>query len=117
VLDSVGGTCFDTLVDNLAPHGRLVVCGYTSDRLPTARVQAERIYTRLYWKAASVRGFMNYRFAAFADDARKRLIAMTLDGRITPLLDSNKFIGLDSVADAVELLLAGKNLGKVVVGL
>ncbi len=115
VLDSVGGVCFDTLVNNLAPHGRLVACGYTSDRLPTAQVLEERIYTRLYWKAASVRGFMNYRFAEFADDARQRLIAMTLDGRITPLVDDSEFLGLESVADAVEYLLAGRNLGKVVV--
>jgi NADPH-dependent curcumin reductase CurA len=115
VLDSVGGACFDTLVDNLAPHGRLVVCGYTSDRLPTAKVLQQRVYTRLYWKAASIRGFMNYRFAAFADDARQRLIAMTLDGSITPLVDNSEFTGLESVPNAVEHLLAGKNLGKVLV--
>lgn len=34
-MDSVGGVVFDALLEQLAPHGRLVVCGYTSDRLPT----------------------------------------------------------------------------------
>lgn len=116
-MDSVGGALFDVLVDNLAPFGRLVVCGFTSDRLPTARVEQERIYTKLYWKAASVRGFMNYRFAGYAEDARKRLLEMLAAGTIVPLVDATEFKGLESVADAVEHLLAGRNLGKVIADL
>ncbi len=117
VMDSVGGKLFDVLVENLAPFGRLVVCGYTSDILPTRRVRQERIYTKLYWKAASVRGFMNYRFSEHAQDARERLLEMLDDGRIRPLIDAQQFAGLESVADAVEYLVAGKNLGKVIVDL
>ncbi len=117
VMDSVGGETFDALVDNLAPHGRLVVCGFTSDRLPTERVSQERIYTRLYWKAASVRGFMNYRFAEHAADARQRLLQMRASGEIKPLVDPREFKGLESVKSAVAYLLGGENLGKVVVDL
>lgn len=117
VLDSVGGETFDTLVDNLAPHGRLVVCGYTSDRLPTAKPAHERIYTRLYWKSASIRGFMNYRFAKYAPQARRKLIRLWQEGTLKPLVDNSQFEGLESVADAGEWLLAGKNLGKVIVDL
>jgi NADPH-dependent curcumin reductase CurA len=117
VMDSVGGTVFDTLVGHLAPHGRLVVCGYTSDRLPTARVTSERIYTQLYWKAASVRGFMNYRFARYAAPARERLLQACAAGEVQALVDPRPFRGLGSVAAAVEHLLAGDNLGKIVVDL
>jgi len=117
VMESVGGELFDTLLDNLAPFGRLVVCGFTSDRLPTQSVNQERIYTKLYWKAASVRGYMNYRFSEFAGDARHRLLSMLAAGEISPLIDSGDFRGLGSVADAVERLLAGDNSGKVIVDL
>jgi len=116
-MDSVGGEMFDALLDNLAPRGRLVVCGFTSDRVPTAKVEQERIYTKLYWKAASVRGFMNYRFVEHAADARARLLEMLGAGTITPLVDAKAFKGLESVADAVEYLLAGRNTGKVVADL
>ncbi len=116
-MDSVGGETFDALLENLAPHGRLVVCGATTDRLPPIKVRQERVYTRLYWKAASVRGFMNYRFAEHAPDARRRLLAMLQSGEIRPLIDPTEFRGLDAVPDAVEHLLAGKNCGKVVVDL
>ena len=116
-MDSVGGETFDALLDNLAPHGRLVVCGATTDRLPPVEVMQQRVYTRLYWKAASVRGFMNYRFARHAPDARRRLLAMLAAGDIRPLVDPRPFSGLDAVADAVEHLLAGRNRGKVIVDL
>jgi NADPH-dependent curcumin reductase CurA len=117
VMDSVGGEVFDALVEELAPRGRLVVCGFTSDRLPTERVTAERIYTRLYWKAASVRGFMNYRFAEYAPAAREQLLALRERGELLPLVDPTEFKGLRAVADAVEYLLSGANLGKVLVDL
>ncbi|MEJ2534660.1 MAG: zinc-binding dehydrogenase, partial [Gammaproteobacteria bacterium] len=116
-MDSVGGGTFDALLEQLAPHGRLVVCGYTSDRLPTERVLQERVYTRLYWKAASVRGFMNYRFSEYAPDARQRLLNAWREGSFEPLVDRRAFRGLEQVADAVDWLLAGENLGKVVVDL
>ena len=116
-MDSVGGDVFDVLVDHLAPRGRLVICGYTSDRHPTALVNSERIYTKLYWKAASIRGFMNFRFAEHGPDARTRLLARYQRGELRPLVDRQQFAGLESVADAVDYLLAGRNLGKVVVDL
>jgi len=117
VLDSVGGPVFDTLAMQLAAHGRLVVCGATSDRLPPERVTQERLYNRLYWKAASVRGFMNWRFAERFPEARARLLRMLDTGALTPLIDPMSFAGLDSVADAVDYLLAGRNRGKVIVDL
>ena len=116
-LDSVGGPVFDALAEQLAPHGRLVVCGATADRLPPERVTRERIYHRLYWKAASVRGFMNWRFADHFPAARKKLLDLLHAGRLQPLVDPTPFVGLESVADAVDYLLAGRNLGKVLVDL
>lgn len=116
-MDSVGGETFDALLANLAPHGRLVVCGATTDRLPPVKVMQERVYTRLYWKGASVRGFMNWRLAEHAPQARQRLLAMLDAGTIRPLIDPAPFVGLESVPDAVEHLLAGRNLGKVIVDL
>ncbi len=116
-MDSVGGAVFDALVRELAPKGRLVVCGFTADREPTELVTAERIYTQLYWKAASVRGFMNYRFAEHAPAARERLLALREKGEIRPLVDGTVFRGLGAVADAVDYLLSGANLGKVLVDL
>ena len=116
-LDSVGGDTFDAVLRNLAPLGRLVVAGATCDRLPPEKVVEERVYNRLYWKGASVRGFMNWRLGEHHAVARARLFDRLAKGELRPLVDDTHFAGLESVADAVEYLLAGRNLGKVIVEL
>lgn len=116
-LESVGGETFDAVVKNLAPLGRLVVAGATSDRLPPETVSQERLYNRLYWKGASVRGFMNWRLAEHHAATRTRLFGLLASGQLDPLVDPRRFRGLPSVADAVDYLLGGHNIGKVLVEL
>ncbi|MCS6948159.1 MAG: zinc-binding dehydrogenase, partial [Steroidobacteraceae bacterium] len=114
--DSVGGEVFDAFLDHLAKRGRLIVSGHTSDfDQPVEHIAQPRIYRKLYWKSASVRGFQNQAFPEFFDEAARRLLAWHAAGRIRVLVDPRPFHGLESVADAEEYLLSGQNLGKVVV--
>jgi NADPH-dependent curcumin reductase CurA len=116
--DTVGGEIFDAFVDHLAHRGRLVVSGHTSDfDRPDEDVPHPRIYRKLYWKSASVRGFQNPAFPEFFDDACRRVLELYYAGVLKVLVDPTPFVGVESVADAVEHLLAGRNLGKVVVRL
>ena len=116
--DTVGGEVFETFVDHLAMHGRLVVSGHTSDfEEPELRVPSVPVYRRLYWKSASIRAFQMPAFPQYFDEAASRLLAMHARGEIRPAIDPTPFVGLESVADAVEHLLAGRNVGKVVVRL
>jgi hypothetical protein len=116
--DSVGGHVFDAFLDNLAMRGRLVISGHTSDfDQPIEDVMQPRIYRKLYWKSASVRGFQNQAFGEYFDDAARRILDLYYAGRIQALVDPTPFVGLERTADAVEYLLAGRNAGKVVVTL
>jgi hypothetical protein len=114
--DSVGGETFDAFVDHLAMRGRLVISGHTSDfDKAVESVSQPRIYRKLYWKSASVRGFQNQAFPEFFDDAARRILDLYYTGRLRVLVDPTAFTGLEQVADAVEHVLAGRNCGKVVV--
>ena len=114
--DSVGGEIFDAFLDNLAIRGRLVISGHTSDfDQPVENILHPRIYRKLYWKSASVRGFQNMAFREFFDDAARRILELYYHNRIRVLVDPTPFDGLDKTADAVEYLLSGRNTGKVVV--
>lgn len=114
--DSVGGEIFDAFLDNLAMRGRLVISGHTSDFDKAIEDVAQpRIYRKLYWKSASVRGFQNQAFPEFFDDAARRILELYYSGRLKVLVDPTPFHGLESVADASEYVLAGRNAGKVVV--
>lgn len=116
--DTVGGEVFDAFLDHLAMRGRLVISGHTSDfDRPVEDVPHPRIYRKLYWKSASVRGFQNPAFPEFFDDACRRVLELYYAGALKVLVDPTPFVGVEAVPDAVEHLLSGRNLGKVVVRL
>jgi NADPH-dependent curcumin reductase CurA len=117
-IDTVGGGVFDGFVDNLAPHGRLVAAGAASDLEGRPEVvTAPRIVHKLYYKGASVRGFMNGLLTERWPAARERLFALHAEGRLNVTFEETPFRGLPAVYDAVERLLSGASMGKVVVDL
>lgn len=117
-IDTVGGSTFDALLDNLAPHGRLVVGGAAQDLDGKPEiVTAPRIVHKLYYKGASVRGFMNGLLTPHWAAAREALFPLYESGRLRVVIDAQAFEGLAQVPDAVEHLLAGRSMGKVVVAL
>lgn len=114
--DSAGGEIFDAFLDHLAMRGRLVISGHTSDfDQPVENVPHPRIYRKLYWKSASVRGFQNQAFREYFDEAARRVLDLHYSGKLKVLVDPTAFHGLESVPDANEYLLSGRNTGKVVV--
>jgi len=117
-VDTVGGVIFDALLDNLAPLGRLLVSGYAAEMLEGAQpVLMPRVYEKLYWKGASIRGYMNALLAHLHRDAALRLFSMMQDGSLKVSIDSTKFLGLESIPVAAEHMMSGRNIGKTVVDL
>jgi NADPH-dependent curcumin reductase CurA len=117
-IDTVGGGVFDAFVDNLAVHGRLVAAGAASDLEGRPQVvSAPRIVHKLYYKGASVRGFMNGLLTERWPAARALLFELYSEGRLKVVFDRERFEGLASVYDAVERLLSGASMGKVAVNL
>jgi NADPH-dependent curcumin reductase CurA len=116
--DSVGGEIFDAFVDHLAMRGRLVVSGHTSDfDKPVENIPHPRMYRKLYWKSASIRGFQNQSFPEFFDEAAERILDLYYRGLLQAWVEPQPFAGLEQVSDAVEYLLSGRNTGKVVIKL
>jgi NADPH-dependent curcumin reductase CurA len=116
VFDCVGKQVFDTCVDNLAIRGRLVVVGFISEYANNPeQVTQARIYHKLFWKGASVRGFLMPLYAEYMVEARDRLLDLFYTGKIKVAVDPTEFKGIESIPAAVEYLLSGKNCGKVVV--
>jgi NADPH-dependent curcumin reductase CurA len=117
-IDTVGGDIFDAFVDNLAVHGRLVAAGAASDLEGRPEiVTAPRIVHKLYYKGASVRGFMNGLLTERWPAARQSLFALYTQSRLRVVFDDQAFAGLPHVYDAVEHLLSGQSMGKVIVNL
>jgi NADPH-dependent curcumin reductase CurA len=117
-IDTVGGGIFDAFLDNIAPHGRLVVGGAAQDLEGKPEiVTAPRIAHKLYYKSASVRGFMNGLLTEHWPAARIRVFDLYREGKLVVAFDTPRFTGLEGVFDAVERLLSGQSTGKVIVDL
>jgi NADPH-dependent curcumin reductase CurA len=116
--DTVGGDIFDAFLENLAVKGRLVVSGFANEITGEPDIAArERPYAKLYWKAASVRGFMNALYPEHQRPAGERLIDMHRNGALKIWVDPTPFNGLEQITQAQAHLLNGKNIGKVVLDL
>jgi len=117
-IDTVSGPIYDAMLDNLAVHGRLVVGGAANDLKGRPEiVSAPRIASKLYYKAASVRGFMNGLLPELWPAARDRLFGLFREGKLDVTFDQERFVGLPRVYDAVDRLIGGQSMGKVVVDL
>jgi len=117
-IDTVGGGIFDAFLDNLAQHGRLVAAGAAQDLEGRPEiVTAPRVVHKLYYKGASIRGFMNGLLTERWPAARDTLFDLYRSGQLRVVFDEQVFGGLPQVYDAVEHLLSGRSMGKVVVNL
>jgi NADPH-dependent curcumin reductase CurA len=117
-IDTVGGPIFDAFLDNIAMHGRLVVGGAAIDLEGQPEIVcAPRIVHKIYYKAASVRGFMNGLLTPHWPAARASLFALQAAGQIKVTFDRSDFRGLTGIYDAVDWLLSGQSIGKVLVEL
>lgn len=116
VFECIGKEMFDTCVDNLAVRGRLVVVGFIAEYGKNLeQVCQPRIYHKLFWKAASIRGFLMPMYQEYIPEARDRLFDLFYTGQIKVAIDPSEFRGIKSIPTAVNYLLEGKNCGKVVV--
>jgi NADPH-dependent curcumin reductase CurA len=117
-IDTVSGEIFDALLDNIAPHGRLVAGGAAQDLSGRPEIMTgPRVVHKLYYKAASVRGFMNGMLTPLWPQARRRIFEEFDAGRLKVVFDDRRFEGIESICDAAEHLLSGRSMGKVVVRL
>ncbi len=116
-VDTVGGGIFDAFVDNLAPYGRLVISGAARDMDKAADAgDGPRIALRIYYKAARIQAFQNGLVQHLWPAARERLFALQKAGKLVTHCDAN-FVGLPAAYDAIDYLLSGQSIGKVVVDL
>ncbi|CAA6659442.1 unnamed protein product [Spirodela intermedia] len=117
IYESVGGEMFNLCLNALATYGRLVIIGMVS------QYQGEHGWKPLNYpglcekilaKSQTVAGFFLPHYAHLWKEHLGRLFDLYSSGKLR-CCGSKKFLGLSSVADAVEYLHSGESVGKVVV--
>jgi len=128
VYESIGGEVFQTCLNALAYKGRLIIIGFisgyeSSTGASPLKIQTPALVTRLLAKSQSLRGFMLFTYAPDFPEFSAKLVKLFQEGKLICAVDNGKasttgsFRGLESIAEAVDYLFSGKNIGKIVVEL
>lgn len=122
IYESVGGQMFQTCMNALAIYGRMVVIGMISQYSEGEggswkQATYPGLCEKLLWKSQTVSGFFLLHYTRMYQEHIAKIHSLYSSGKLKILIDPKKFVGVHSVADAVEHLHSGKSLGKVVVQL
>lgn len=128
ILEGVGGSMLQIALDNLAEDGRLLQIGYISEyphnsdaALESSKHELQA--AELFWNKQTIqRGKQVIYGNAWPKDfstvasSKDRVLGLFAEGKITSIVDdTDEFVGLESVSNAIDHMLSGKTIGKVVV--
>ncbi|KAL1561044.1 15-hydroxyprostaglandin dehydrogenase (NAD(+)) [Salvia divinorum] len=118
IYESVGGEMFDLCLNALATYGRLIVIGMISQYQGEDGWKPQN-YTglceKILAKSQTVTGFFLVHYAHFWQEHLDKLMDLYTSGKLKVIVDPKTFLGVHSVADAVNYLHSGHSVGKVVV--
>lgn len=126
VLEGVGGNMLKVALECLHPEGRLLQIGYISE-YPHSGVSknanTDFDVADLFWKSQTIeRGKQTIYGNAWPKDyklvagCKNRVLDLFAEKKLESIVDdSPKFVGLESVSEAIDHMLSGKTIGKVVV--
>jgi len=111
--DNVGGKISDDVISNIAPFGRIGVCGVISQYNLTEVEEGMRVQRALLTNQASIEGFLVFRFEQKYETARKRMAIWLNSGKLIWKEDVVK--GLENAPKAFIGLMKGDNFGKLLI--
>jgi NADPH-dependent curcumin reductase CurA len=111
--DNVGGPILDAVLDNLAMHARVTICGAISQYDDMDNVTGPSMYLRLAERQSCMEGFAYFHFADRIPAAMEELSRWVTEGSIS--LNETVLDGIERFPEALEVMFTGGNLGKLLV--
>jgi NADPH-dependent curcumin reductase CurA len=115
--DNVGGPVLDSMLPLMAAHGRVVCCGavagYDANQDAVLAPGPRGIPQLIINKSLRIEGFLTADFMSEWSDALDKLAGWAQQGQLKAI--TKVWDGLDTAPDALVAMLAGENVGQVVV--
>jgi hypothetical protein len=111
--DNVGGPLLEAVLDRLAMHARVVLCGSIAIYNETRRPPGPANYFQLINRRARMEGFLSLDHWDRFGEVSARLGTWVAEGRLRYRTET--YEGLDSAVDALNALFTGANTGKTVI--
>ena len=112
--DNVGGPLLDDVLVNMNHYGRVAVCGLVADYNSGTRT-SPREFDQVLMRRLRIEGFFSPDFMRHGPELTARLRGWYEAGKLDLPYDVTR--GLENTLVAYDRMLAGKNLGKVIVEL
>lgn len=113
--DNVGGPILDAVLDRLAMHARVVLCGAIAVYNERGRPPGPSNYFQLINRRARMEGFLSLDHWDRFGEVAATLGGWLADGRLQ--YRTEVYDGLDAAVDALNALFTGANTGKTLVKL
>ncbi|MFT6435024.1 MAG: NADPH-dependent curcumin reductase CurA [Candidatus Azotimanducaceae bacterium] len=111
--DNVGGPVLDAVLDNLAMHARVAICGAISQYDDMDNITGPSMYLRLAERQSSMEGFAYFHFPDSIKPATKELEGWLREGSLT--MPEEVLDGIGRYPEALQFMFSGGNLGKLLV--
>jgi NADPH-dependent curcumin reductase CurA len=107
--DNVGGDVLQAAVDNMARHGRIVLCGQIAGYNDDRPVEGPRNMMRIIYGSVTMQGFLMGDYANEVNNALDELRAWVKGGRISHREDIRR--GFEKIPESFSALFDGTNHG------
>ncbi|MEM7218257.1 MAG: NADP-dependent oxidoreductase [Pseudomonadota bacterium] len=111
--DNVGGEILDIALDQLAMHGRVVLCGAISQYNNMGDVRGPKLYLRIAERNASMRGFTVDKHAEAFPKMEQDISGWLANGSIN--MHEQVEEGIERFPEALCMLFNGGHMGKLLV--
>jgi NADPH-dependent curcumin reductase CurA len=111
--DNVGGEILQAAIDNMAPKGRIVLCGQIASYDTAESAEGPRNMMRLVYGSIRMQGFLCGNYADRFDEAVNNLKAWTAAGKINYREDLRT--GFENLPKSFSALFDGSNAGTLLV--
>jgi NADPH-dependent curcumin reductase CurA len=107
--DNVGGDMLQAAVDNMARHGRVVLCGQVSGYNDARPIEGPRNMMRVIYGSITLQGFLMRDYVSEANEALGEIRRWVCDGLIAHREDVRH--GFENIPKAFSALFDGSNRG------
>jgi NADPH-dependent curcumin reductase CurA len=111
--DNVGGPVLDAVLDNLALHARVIICGAISQYDDMDNVTGPSMYLRLAERQSKMEGFAFFHFPESIGPATEELKSWLADGSL--VMAEEILEGIERYPEALQFMFNGGNIGKLMV--
>ena len=113
--DNVGGPLLDAVLPNMALYGRVAVCGMVDAYDTDAPLPGPARFDQVLMRRLRIEGFFIPDFLQRGAEFMPRLQQWLEEGRLA--MRFAEYVGIENTLEAYGAMLAGRHIGKVIVGL